>query len=216
MRTRVKICCIASVQEARRAVAAGADALGLVSKMPGPGTIADETAAEVAAGVPPPVAPWLLTLRGEPEDIAAHVEATGVQTVQLVRHVEPGVHEALRRLSPRLRIVQVVHVEDETAIETARAYAASADALLLDSGKPSAAEPMYGGTGATHDWAISRRIVEAVDRPVFLAGGLRPSNVAQAIRLVRPFGVDLCNGVRIEGRLDPTKLADFMAAVRAA
>jgi phosphoribosylanthranilate isomerase len=212
MRTRIKICCIASPAEARIAVSAGADALGLVAAMPsGPGPIADEAIAAIVPQIPPPVDAWLLTSRDEASAIVAHIAATGVRTVQLVRHVAAGTHEAIRRALPSVRIVQVIHVEDEGAIDLARACAATADALLLDSGRPSA--QILGGVGAAHDWSISRRIVEAVARPVFLAGGLNPTNVAEAIARVRPFGVDLCNGVRTGGALDSSKLAAFMKAV---
>jgi phosphoribosylanthranilate isomerase len=210
----VKICCIASQAEARAAVAAGADALGLVGAMPsGPGPISDEVAAEIAAAAPPPVSAWLLSSEPDGEAVAAHARRVGVATVQVVRHLDPGEHARIRRQAPGLKIVQVIHVENEGALELARAYADTADALLLDSGRPSADE--LGGTGRAHDWDLSRRIVEAVDRPVFLAGGLTAENAADAITRVRPFGLDLCSGVRTGGALDAAKLAAFMAAVRA-
>lgn len=217
MRTRVKICCMASVAEARMALAAGADAIGLVSAMPsGPGVADDAIIREIAAWSPPPLDAWLLTSLADADALAAQIADAGVRTVQLVRHLERDTHRALRRLVPALRIVQVVHVEDETAIDLARAYAGTADALLLDSGKPSAAIPILGGAGQAHDWSISRRIVEAVDRPVFLAGGLNPGNVAEAIERVRPFGLDLCSGIRREGALDQGLLTAFMGAVASA
>jgi phosphoribosylanthranilate isomerase len=217
MRTRVKICCIASVEEARLGVAAGADALGLVAEMPsGPGPIADELAAEIAATIPPPVTPFLLTSREDGAAIAAHALAVGVQAVQIVRHVDRKEHAVIRSIDRRLKIIQVVHVEDEAAIEIARSYGETADALLLDSGRPGAAVAELGGTGRAHDWAVSRRIVEAVERPVFLAGGLNPANVTEAIRQVRPFGVDVCSSLRPHGPLEPERLQAFMAAVAAA
>jgi phosphoribosylanthranilate isomerase len=212
MRTRIKICCIGSPTEAQLAVTAGADALGLVAAMPsGPGPISDEAIAEIVSQVPPPVDAWLLTSRAEASAIVDHITVTGVRTVQIVRHVAAGTHEAIRRALPNVRIVQVVHVEDESAVDLARAYSATADALLLDSGRPSA--QILGGVGAAHDWAISRRIVAVVSRPVFLAGGLNPANVAEAVATVRPFGVDLCNGVRTGGALDAGKLAAFVKAL---
>jgi phosphoribosylanthranilate isomerase len=214
MRTRLKVCCIASRAEAAAAVAAGADALGLVGAMPsGRGPIPDALAAEIARAVPPPVGAWLLTAEADGDAIAAHAAAVGVNTVQVVRHVERAEHARLRRAAPGLKLVQVVHVEDAGAVDLARGYAGIADALLLDSGRPAAAE--LGGTGRTHDWALSRRIVEAVDRPVFLAGGLSQANVSEAVRRVRPFGVDLCSGVRTEGGLDAAKLSRFVAALTA-
>jgi phosphoribosylanthranilate isomerase len=212
MRTRVKVCCIASRAEAALAMAAGADALGLVGPMPsGPGPIPDALAAEIAAGVPPPVGAWLLTSEPDGDAIAAHAARVGVATVQVVRHVEPAEHARVRRIAPMLKLVQVVHVEDERAVELARLYAETADALLLDSGRPGSGE--LGGTGRRHDWAVSRRIVEAVNRPVFLAGGLTDANVGEAVRRVRPFGVDLCSSVRTEGALHPARLSAFVVAL---
>ena len=214
MRTRLKVCCIASRTEAALAVAAGADALGLVGAMPsGPGPIPDALAAEIVRTVPPAVDAWLLTSEADGDAIAAHAGAVGVSTVQIVRHLEPAEHARARRRTPWLKLVQVVHVEDETAVALARRYAETADALLLDSGRPGAGE--LGGTGRAHDWATSRRVVEAVDRPVFLAGGLTGANVGEAVRRVRPFGVDLCSGVRTDGALDGGKLAVFAAALSA-
>jgi len=215
MRTRLKVCCISSEEEARHAIAIGADAVGLVSSMPsGPGPIPDELIARIAAAVPPPVATFLLTSRTDAPSIIAHAVATGVGAVQLVDDVESGVHEALRASLPHLRIVQVIHVQGRDAIDHAAAVAGRVDALLLDSGRPSAAVRELGGTGRTHDWAVSRRIVESVSVPVFLAGGLNAENAREAIEAVRPFGVDVCSGVRTRGLLDPSKLTAFAAALR--
>jgi phosphoribosylanthranilate isomerase len=217
MRTRVKICCIASREEAALAVSHGADAVGLVSAMPsGPGPIPEARIARIAAGIPPGVAAVLLTSLREPEAIAAQQRRCGAGVIQLCRALPDGAHAALRAALPGVRLVQVVHVRGEDSVDVARRAAATADGLLLDSGDPDAAVPTLGGTGRTHDWTVSRRIRQAVDRPVFLAGGLTPDNVAAAIRAVEPFGVDVCSGVRIDGRLDPARLRAFMAAVSAA
>jgi phosphoribosylanthranilate isomerase len=159
----------------------------------------------------------LLTKRTVAEDIADHVAATGANAIQIVDRPEAGTHALLRRRFPPLKILQVVHVEDARAIDEARACAAEVDAILLDSGKPSAATPTFGGTGDAHDWTISRRIVETCGRPVFLAGGLNPANVGAAIRAVRPYGVDICSGLRERDRgyaLDAEKLAAFVEALR--
>lgn len=215
MRTRVKICCIASPAEAAMAMAAGADALGLVGRMPsGPGPIADDLIASIAAQVPPPVSSFLLTSEITADAIAAHVDATGPGTVQIVSHIDPAQSALLARLRPALRRVQVIHVEGPDALDLIPAYAPYVHAFLLDSGRPSAGE--LGGTARTHDWTVSAAFVQASRLPVFLAGGLTAANVGQAIRQVRPFGVDLCSGVRIDGQLDAGKLAAFMAAVAAA
>jgi len=215
-RTRVKICCIRDVAEMALAVAAGADAVGLVGPMPtGPGPVDDETARRVAAAVPASVAPWLLTSEETPEAILAHAERCGATTVQIVRHVPPGHHDALAAMAPFLRRVQEIHVEDEAALDLVAAYADRPHTFLLDSGRPSASE--LGGTGRLHDWAVSARCVEAAARPVFLAGGLGPANAAEAIRHVRPFGLDVCSGLRDgAGALVPSLLMAFVAAVEEA
>jgi phosphoribosylanthranilate isomerase len=211
---RVKICCIMSVEEARLAVAAGASALGLVARMPsGPGVIEDALIAEIAAAVPPPVATFLLTSEIDADSIIDHILRCGTNTVQLVDQVEASSYAAIRRALPHLKIVQVLHVADEGVIATARNLAPRVDAFLLDSGDAKLAVKELGGTGRVHDWDVSRRLVEAVERPVFLAGGLKPENVAEAIRRVGPYGLDLCSGVRTDGRLDAGKLAAFFAAM---
>jgi phosphoribosylanthranilate isomerase len=215
MRTRIKICCMASIEEADLAVAAGADAVGLVGAMPsGPGPIADELIADIARHVPPPVASFLLTSETSAEAIADHIARTGPTTVQVVCHVDPAEHVLLGKLQPQVSRVQVIHVEDAGALHLIHAYASHVHAFLLDSGRPSATIPEFGGTGRVHDWAVSAAFVRASPRPVFLAGGLTPQNAAEAVRQVRPFGLDLCSGVRTEGRLDRAKLEAFMSAVR--
>jgi phosphoribosylanthranilate isomerase len=217
MRTRVKICCIANLDEAKLAIDGGADALGFVGRMQtGDRQIPDEQIAAIAAQIPPPIGTFLLTSNHTAEGIAAHVGRTGVSTVQIVSHLAPEQSRRVAELLPSVRRVQVVHVEGRKALELIGVYAAHVHAFILDSGRPSAAVPEFGGTGRTHDWDISREFVQASPRPVFLAGGLTPMNVERAIRYVRPFGVDLCNGVRTSGRLDPARLAAFVSAARAA
>lgn len=216
-RTRVKICCIGNPAEAEMAIAAGADALGLVAAMPsGPGPISDEAIARIVADVPPPTATFLLTCEIEAHAIADHVRRTGANTVQVVNHIDARESERLAVLLPTIRRVQVLHVEDHTVLDLADAYSPFVHALLLDSGRPSAAVPELGGTGRVHDWAISADLVRRSPRPVFLAGGLTPDNVGTAIREVQPFGLDLCSSVRTHGHLDSGKLATFMEAVRRA
>lgn len=214
-RLRVKICCIASLEEARLAVRAGASAVGLVSEMPsGPGVIPESRIAEIAAGVPPEVETFLLTSRRSPEEIIAQHRRCRTTTIQLCDRLPPGTLSALRRALPGVSLVQVIHVTGPEAVEEAREVGPSVDALLLDSGRPSAAVKELGGTGRVHDWTVSREIRSAVDVPVYLAGGLRPENVPHAARTVRPYGVDVCSGLRVDGRLDDDLLGAFMTAVR--
>ena len=215
-RIRLKICCIASVEEAQLAVRFGADAIGLVGAMPsGPGPIADELIAEIALTVPPSVATFLLTQETEVDAIADHARRTGTSTVQLVDWVEPDGHRALRRELLGVKLVQVLHVSDEQVLDRAEAAAATVDALLLDSGRPDQPVPELGGTGRVHDWELSRQVVQASPVPVFLAGGLDDANVAEAIHRLRPFGLDVCTGVRTDDQLDRGKLRSFVSAVSA-
>jgi phosphoribosylanthranilate isomerase len=217
MRTRIKVCCIASATEARMAVDAGVDALGFVSARPAsPRTLAEPTIAEITKLAPPAIATFLLTSELTGEAIAAHVRRTHPTTVQILSHIDPAESARLAELEPQVRRVQVIHVESRAALEMIPAYSPYVHAFLLDSGRPNANTPEFGGTGRQHDWAISAAFVEASPLPVFLAGGLSPANVTDAIRRVKPFGVDLCSGVRTEGRLDPRKLAEFVLAVRRA
>jgi phosphoribosylanthranilate isomerase len=212
----LKICCIASVDEAELALAHGADALGLVSAMPsGPGPIPDADIAFIARAMLGRARRFLLTSRTDPHDVAAHVREVRTDTVQLVDTPTLPMLRALRAQLPEVAIVPVIHVRGPAALDEAWALAPFASALLLDSGNPGAAVPELGGTGRTHDWDLSAALVTAVAPcPVFLAGGLRPENVVHAVHTVRPAGVDVCSGVRTGGRLDPVKLEAFAAALR--
>jgi phosphoribosylanthranilate isomerase len=209
-RARVKICCIGSVEEAMLAVAYGAAAVGLVSRMPsGPGVIAEDLIAAIAAAVPSSVASFLLTSQTEVGAIIEQQQRTRVNTLQLVDALPWGAHEKLRRALPGIALVQVVHVLGEESIAEAAVVAPHVDAILLDSGNPTLAVKELGGTGRVHDWEISRKIRESVRCPLFLAGGLHPGNVGDAIRRVGPYALDVCGGVRTDGKLDALKLRDF-------
>jgi phosphoribosylanthranilate isomerase len=213
-KTRVKICCIASVEEAWMAIDAGASAIGLVSTMPsGPGPIPESLIAEIAMTVPPGVSSFLLTCKQDVAGIIDQQRRLRVNTIQLCDRLPHGSHRKLREALPGVALVQVVHVTGPEAVDEAIAIAPHVDAVLLDSGNQSLAIKELGGTGRTHDWTLSRKIREAIDVPLFLAGGLNPLNVAAAIREVQPFGIDVCSGLRTEGHLDPQQLRGFFAAV---
>jgi phosphoribosylanthranilate isomerase len=210
IRPRVKICCIASIEEAWLAIEHGASALGLVSEMPsGPGPIPEDLIAEIAATIPPAIGSFLLTCKQEVSSIIEQQRRLGVNTIQICDRLEPGSHRELREALPGISLVQVVHVTGPEAVDEAISLALCVDAILLDSGNQSLAVKELGGTGRTHDWTLSRRIRELVDVPLFLAGGLNPGNVAEAIKRVGSFGVDVCSGVRTNGSLDEKKLAGF-------
>ena len=212
---RVKICCIASIAEAWMAIEAGASAIGLVSAMPsGPGPIPEELIAEIAATVPPGISSFLLTCLQDSDAIMDQQRRLNVNTIQICDRLTRGSYRDLREALPGISLVQVVHVTGPEAVEEAVAVAPHVDAVLLDSGNQSLAVKELGGTGRTHDWNLSREIREAIDVPLFLAGGLNPSNVAAAIREVQPFGVDVCSGLRTNGALDAEKLSAFIREIR--
>ena len=213
MTLRVKICCMASVDEAALAIRLGATAIGLVSRMPsGPGPIEETLITEIVSSVPRTIETFLLTCETSAASIAAQQRRTRASTLQLVDTVEAGAHRTLRSELPDVKIVQVIHVTGDDSVAEALGVAADVDALLLDSGNPKLAVKELGGTGRRHDWSLSRRIVESSPVPVYLAGGLNSDNVREAIETVRPFGVDICSGVRTDGKLDETKLLAFMSA----
>lgn len=210
------MCCISSVEEARSAVEAGADAIGLVSSMPtGPGVISEALIREIARTVPPPVATFLLTCHQRVTDIVAQQQRCGTNTVQICDRLAEGSYGELRAAMPGVSIVQVIHVNSRESVQEAEDIAPQVDALLLDSGNQKLTTKELGGTGRTHDWRLSAEIRRRVRTPVFLAGGLRAENVGAAIGQVLPWAVDLCSGVRSEGHLDQSKLNAFMLQLSA-
>ena len=216
-RPRVKVCCIASLEEALLAVRYGASALGIVETRPsGPGVIDDDAIPRIATAVPPAVSRFLLTSRQDARAIVEQQRRSRVDTLQLCDRLIDGTYEELREAMPGVRIVQVVHVTGPEAIDESVLVASRVDAILLDSGDQRLVVKQLGGTGRRHDWAVSLRIREAVEVPVFLAGGLNAWNAARAIHDVGPFGLDICSGVRTDGALDEAKLSSFMAAVERA
>ena len=212
---KIKICCINSISEAKIAIRYGADAIGLVGKMPsGPGPIEDELIRSIAITIPPPIATFLLTCETSAEQIIAHHKRTFTNTIQLVDELSEKDYAIIKEAIPAIKLVQVIHVIDEGSVEEAIKVSKHADAILLDSGNPKLTIKELGGTGRVHDWKLSRKIKESIKIPLFLAGGLNASNVWQAIDEVEPYGVDVCSGVRTNGLLDENKLKTFFEAIK--
>lgn len=211
---RVKICCMGSVAEARLAIESGASAVGLVSEMPsGPGVIAEELISEISATLPPAIGSFLLTCKTDARAIIEQQRRLRVNTIQICDRLGRSNYQILRDALPGVNLVQVIHVTGPESVDEAISIAPFVNGILLDSGNQSLPVKELGGTGRTHDWNLSVQIREAIDVPLFLAGGLKAENVANAIRQVRPFGVDVCSGVRTDGKLDEQKLGAFFAAV---
>lgn len=212
---RVKICCIQSLEEAELAIKYGASAIGLVSEMPsGPGVISEDLIGYIAARVPQEIKTFLLTSRLNAEEIISQLIKCKTNTVQLVDSVDYSVYDTLREVLPEISIVQVIHVTDKKSITEAKGIEKYVDAVLLDSGNQETKVKELGGTGRTHNWKVSKQIVEQIKVPVYLAGGLNAGNIKEAVQFVKPYGVDLCSGVRRDNRLDASKLKAFFATLK--
>ena len=213
-KVRVKICCISSIEEAKLAISLGASAIGLVGHMPnGPGIISDELINKIANSVPKDIDTFLLTSETEVSKIINHYSKVNTTTIQIVDELTNGTHAQLKSALPHIKIVQVLHVINENSIEEAIKISKYVDTILLDSGNPNLEAKELGGTGRIHNWEISKEIVKSIKIPVYLAGGLNPNNAFQAIKNVKPYGVDLCSGVRTNGNLDSAKLTAFFKAI---
>ena len=211
---RVKICCISSVHEAETAIQYGASALGLVGNMPsGPGIIDDSLIANIARIVPPPISTFLLTSETEADGVINHYKKVHTSTIQIVDALTNRQYQKIRAELPSVKLVQVIHVINEQSVEEAIEIGEMVDAILLDSGNPNLEVKELGGTGRIHNWDLSRKIKESIKIPVFLAGGLNKENVKRAIEHVEPYGIDLCSGVRTNGKLDEEKLEAFFRAI---
>lgn len=209
---RVKICGIRRVEDALAAAAAGADAIGCLVGLDyaAPDRVEAAAARAIFVSLPPFVARVLVTHRAALADVVGLMRETAATTVQLHGDFPLVAISALREALPHASIVKTVHVTGEEAIAAASAAARVADGVLLDTKTPG----RVGGTGVTHDWSISARIVAASPKPVILAGGLTPDNVAAAIARVHPYGVDVNSGTRgSDGFKDHAKIRAFISAV---
>jgi phosphoribosylanthranilate isomerase len=215
MKIKVKICCISSHQEAQMAIEQGATALGLVGPMPsGPGIIDDELIADIASKTPSHIETFLLTSETSAVEIIKHHQKVNTTTIQIVDKLVEGHYEDIREHCPKVKLVQVIHILDESSIDEAIEASKHVDFILLDSGNPHQEIKTLGGTGNTHNWDISQTIRKNINVPLYLAGGLNPQNVQQAIETVKPYGLDLCSGVRTDNKLDQNKLESFFQNIQ--
>jgi phosphoribosylanthranilate isomerase len=216
MGVRVQIAGVSSVEEALELERAGADALGFTVRLPSGvhDGLTEAKARSIIAALPPFISSVAITYIDNAQEAANLSRYLGVNTIQLHGEFPARELEMLRAAMPHLKIIRPVMVTGEEALSDARALERRVDALILDTYDP--ATGRRGATGMTHDWQLSRRIVEAARVPVILAGGLTPANVAAAIRTVRPWAVDVHTGVEdSDGRRDLRKMRDFIAATRA-
>jgi phosphoribosylanthranilate isomerase len=209
--TRVKICGIKSVEDARLAVEFGADAIGLLVGQlhNSPDFITPEQAKHIVGEMPPFVSTVLVTHLHDREKIAELVTDVCPSTLQLHGKSRPADTRFLRQQFPQLKISKALHANAEGVEDEAETWVKYVDAILLDTSSPETDQ--VGGTGRTHDWAVSAHMVGTLRKPVILAGGLTPGNVANAIAKVRPFAVDVNSGIKnAAGFKDPEKLRRFI------
>jgi phosphoribosylanthranilate isomerase len=202
---KVKICGVTTVSDAQAAVQAGADAVGLMFYSGSPRHVEMETAQEIARSLPSSVIRVGVFVDPNPSDVFAAIQTCGLNLLQF--------HGAeTSQFCQQFGVMTMKAFRARNAESLIPLADFAADAFLLDSYVPD--KP--GGTGETFNWDLA---VEAkkFGRPIFLAGGLTPQNVAAAIRAVQPFAVDVSSGVEISpGRKDPEKIRDFIAAARGA
>ena len=214
MKIKVKICCISSIEEAKLAIVHGAAAIGLVGRMPsGPGIITDELINSIAKTVIPPIDSFLLTSETTAEAIIEHHNKVNTTTIQMVDALSGREYHKIREAIPHVKLVQVIHVLDEKAVQEAIEISEWVDAILLDSGNPNLSTKVLGGTGKTHNWDLSKKIRENISIPTYLAGGINKDNIRMAIDHVQPYGIDLCSSVRTNGQLDERKLEELFKAL---
>jgi len=209
--TRVKICGVTTPEDARACAAEGADAIGMILVRASPRCITAEQAAKIVAGLPPFASSVLVMAPATASEAVSAALRARPSVLQLQGHEPPEMLEDLRTRLPGVRLVKTIHVGGGGEIEAAGRYE-MADALLLDT-----ASPAGGGSGKTHDWSVSREIVKKAGVPVILAGGLAPGNVADAVRAVRPYAVDVASGVEAgKGKKDIKLVTDFIREAKGA
>lgn len=204
-RTRVKICGITRAEHARAAAMAGADAIGLMFYEPSPRFVTCAEARAVCAGLPPLVAVVGVFVNPAPHEVEAVVDELPVDLLQFHGEEPPELCAGVG-----MPYVKGVRVRTRDDVVQAAARYPDARALLLDAHH----DVLWGGTGASFDWRV---VPDDVDHPIVLAGGLTPDNVAGAIRLVRPFAVDVSGGVEsAPGEKDPERMERFVTEVAGA
>ncbi|MGE5328340.1 MAG: phosphoribosylanthranilate isomerase [Deltaproteobacteria bacterium] len=206
---RVKICGIKRIEDALKAIEFGADAIGLLIKTQSKNSIDENTAREIVRTLPPFCSSVMVVITTDIKEIVELSRYIGVTAIQLHGENSPEDILNIKRELPFVKIIKTLHVTNIETINNCKKYFKIADAILLDSTNFSGGA--VGGTGLTHDWSISRKIVEESPIPVILAGGLNPENVAEAVKIVEPYGVDVQSGVNGEdGFKDYAKLERFI------
>ena len=214
----IKICATTDLDDARASLDAGTNALGFILT-PSKRQITPQQAAAIIAALPPSVEKIGVVVDESPQALKQLAETAGLTGLQLHGDEPPEQLPEFRRALGLRKLIKTLQARellaDPTLLDGYLDHSESIDAILLDSGVPGD----RGGTGQTFDWSAALPLVQRIKqhKPVIIAGGLTPSNVAEAIRLFDPCGIDVVSGVeRSTGKKDPTKLRAFISAARAA
>jgi phosphoribosylanthranilate isomerase len=208
---KIKICGVRTAEDAMKCVESGADAVGMLLA-PSPRRITIEKARGIVKSLPPFVTPVIVMMPSAAEEAIEAARMINPGALQLQGDEPPGMLAKIRQALPGVRLIKAIHIGSGSESEKAKAYEEVADAILLDTMSPN-----KGGSGLTHDWSVSKKVVALIKKPVVLAGGLNPGNVAGAIRIVRPYAVDVASGVEAEGRVkDMALMNTFIRNARGA
>jgi len=214
--TKVKICGVTNLEDARAAVWFGADAVGFLVGQVHYSTgsfLAPGEVAKIVAALPPFCSAVLVTHLSRPEEVIPILKVANVTTLQLHGDTTPQEAVEIKNFLPFLKTYKVVHVFDASVIEEANRYIGSVDGIILDTAIKATGQ--VGGTGQTHDWGVSKEVVRSTALPVILAGGLNPENIITAIRVVQTYGVDVNSGVsNPDGTKDHEKVRLFIAQAK--
>lgn len=212
---KVKICGNKRIEDALKAIYLGADAVGLLvgQVQASNDFITPDLAKEITLKLPVFCSSVLVTHLINASEIVELAKYIGVNSIQLPGDITPEDALFIKKEIPYIKLIKGLHVTDEASIDKGTPFLKCIDAFLLDSVNTSTNQ--VGGTGKTHDWSISKRIVDYYNVPVILAGGLNPNNVEEAIDKVGPFGVDVNSGVKApDGYKDYQKLEDFITKAK--
>lgn len=212
MSIKVKICGITNWEDAEFAINNGADALGFLVDIPPCAEKIDKiTAKQIILKIPSNIETFLITASTNVEHIIALGKEVNPAVIQIIPDLDLKDLKKIKRKLPNKKVAKVVAVTDKSAINNAKKYSKIADIIMLDS----KIEGQTGGTGVTHDWGISAKIVKECKVPVFLAGGLGPNNVSKAIKKVYPYGIDANTKLnKTLGKKDPAKVKKFVEIVK--
>lgn len=214
---RVQIAGVSTLDEALACEQAGADALGFTVRLPSGvhDGLTEPVARGIIAALPAFIASVAITYVDSAREAVDLCRYLGVSALQLHGPFPTQELPMIRAALPHLKVIRAVHVTGPEALAQARGFERFADALILDTYDPDTGR--HGATGKVHDWSISREIATQGRTPVILAGGLTPDNVAEAVRTVRPWAVDVHTGIEnADGSRNLDKMRAFIARAKAA